>query len=103
MSATTTHVLTLSLPLLLPLPPLPLSPGTLIVSCSYDGLSRVWDTQSGQCLKTLIDESNPPVSFVKFSPNGKYILSGTLDNRLRLWNFQTGKCLKTYEGHKNEK
>ena len=73
------------------------------MSCSYDGLSRVWDTQSGQCLKTLIDESNPPVSFVKFSPNGKYILSGTLDNRLRLWNFQTGKCLKSYEGHKNEK
>ena len=25
----------------------------------------------GQCLKTLIDDDNPPVSFVKFSPNGK--------------------------------
>ena len=24
----------------------------------------------GQCLKTLIDDDNPPVSFVKFSPNG---------------------------------
>ena len=35
------------------------------------GLCRIWDTASGQCLKTLIDDDNPPVSFVKFSPNGK--------------------------------
>jgi len=26
-----------------------------------------------------VDDENPPVSFVKFSPNGKYILTGTLD------------------------
>ena len=45
--------------------------GSLIVSSSYDGLCRIWDTASGQCLKTLIDDDNPPVSFVKFSPNGK--------------------------------
>lgn len=37
-------------------------------------------------------------SFVKFSPNGKFILSATLDNTLRLWNYSTGKCLKTYVG-----
>ncbi len=36
-------------------------------------------------------------SFVKFSPNGKYLLAGTLDNTLRLWNFTAGKCLKTYQ------
>ena len=48
---------------------------TLIVSSSYDGLCRVWDTATGQCLKTLIDDNNPPVSHAIFSPNGKYILS----------------------------
>ena len=37
------------------------------------GLCRIWDTASGQCLKTLIDDDNPPVSFVKFSPNGKLL------------------------------
>lgn len=58
---------------------------------------------SGQCLKTLIDDDNPPVSFVKFSPNGKYILAATLDNTLKLWDYSKGKCLKTYQGHKNEK
>lgn len=42
---------------------------------------------AGQCLKTLIDDDNPPVSFVKFSPNGKYILAATLDNTLKLWDY----------------
>uniref|UniRef100_A0A671RCC6 WDR5-like beta-propeller domain-containing protein n=1 Tax=Sinocyclocheilus anshuiensis TaxID=1608454 RepID=A0A671RCC6_9TELE len=61
---------------------------------------RLWDTASGQCLKTLIDDDNPPVSVVKFSPNGKYILAATLDNTLKLWDYSKGK---TYTGHKNEK
>ena len=92
--------------------------------------SRIWDTASGQCLKTLIEENNPPVyvrglacraqrvrcltpifaraiartsSFAKFSPNGKFILAATLDNRLRLWNFEQGTCMKTYQGHTNER
>ena len=30
-------------------------------------------------LKIFLDDNNPPVSFVKFSPNGKYILAATLD------------------------
>lgn len=54
-------------------------------------------------MKTLIDDDNPPVSFVKFSPNGKYILAATLDNTLKLWDYSKGKCLKTYTGHRNEK
>ncbi len=33
--------------------------------------------------KFLLDDDNPPVSFVKFSPNGKYILAATLDKWVR--------------------
>ena len=43
------------------------------------------------------------VSFVKFSPNGRFILAGLLDNSLRLWNYHKGKCLRKYEGHRNNK
>nr|GEW73482.1 retrovirus-related Pol polyprotein from transposon TNT 1-94 [Tanacetum cinerariifolium] len=43
--------------------------GSLIVSSSYDGLCRIWDANTGNCVKTLIDDENPRVSFVKFSPN----------------------------------
>ena len=35
--------------------------GTLLLSASYDGLVHIWDTESGQCLKSLEDEDNPPV------------------------------------------
>lgn len=75
----------------------------ILISHIHVICSRIWDTASGQCLKTLIDDDNPPVSFVKFSPNGKYILAATLDNTLKLWDYSKGKCLKTYSGHKNEK
>ena len=33
-------------------------------------------------LLIFLDDENPPVSYVKFSPNGKYILAATLDR----WN-----------------
>lgn len=44
--------------------------GTLMVSSSLDGLLRIWDTQSGHCLKTLFDKESPPVSSARFCPNG---------------------------------
>ena len=51
----------------------------------------------GQCLKTLIDDDNPPVSFVKFSPNGKYILAATLDNTLKLWDYsKVSLCVNSH-------
>jgi COMPASS component SWD3 len=54
-------------------------------------------------LKTLVHEDNAPVTSVRFSPNGKYVLAATLDSCLRLWNYVEGRCVKTYQGHRNEK
>jgi COMPASS component SWD3 len=65
--------------------------------------SRIWDTSTGQCLRTLVHEDNAPVVGVRFSPNGKYVLAWTLDNSIRLWNYIDGRCVKTYQGHRNEK
>ncbi|KAK6923896.1 Pentatricopeptide repeat [Dillenia turbinata] len=56
--------------------------GSLIVSSSYDGLCRIWDASIGHCIKTLIDDENPPFSFVRFSLNVDFILVGTLDNTM---------------------
>lgn len=77
--------------------------GTLIASCASDGLIRIWDTDTGQCLRTLVHEDNPPVVAVKFSPNGKYVLAWSLDDCIRLWDYVAGRCLKTYQGHVNRK
>ncbi|KAH0559160.1 hypothetical protein GP486_004305 [Trichoglossum hirsutum] len=77
--------------------------GTLVVSCAGDGLIRIWDTATGQCLRTLVHEDNAPVVSARFSPNGKYVLAWTLDSCVRLWNYVEGRCVKTYQGHRNEK
>lgn len=76
--------------------------GTLIVSCASDGLVRVWDTGTGQCLRTFFHEDNTAVVSVQFSPNGKYILAWVLDSTVRMWNYVEAKCVKTYQGHVNK-
>ena len=77
--------------------------GTLVVSCSSDGLIRVWDTASGQCLRTFFHEDTPPVVSVRFSPNGRFIATWMLDSSVRMWNYVEGRCVKTYKGHVNTK
>lgn len=85
---------------------------TIIVSSSYDGLMRLFDLESGQCLKTLVynssthgtatastsDVVNFPISQVRTTPNGKYILSSSLDGKIRLWDYMNNKVVKTYYG-----
>lgn len=87
---------------------------------SHEPQSRIWDAESGQCLKTLVDDDNPiwlvnihafPYknesqsfhysSHVKFSPNSRFVLASTQDSTIRLWNYQTSRCVKTYTGHVN--
>lgn len=31
----------------------------ILASCSYDGLARLWDCSTGDCLRTFIDDRNP--------------------------------------------
>ena len=52
--------------------------GTLIATSSLDGLLRIWDTQSGHCLKTLFDKDSPPISSVRFCPNGRSLKNGSV-------------------------
>jgi len=75
-----------------------------LVSSSHDGLMRIWDVASGKCLTTLFAESTPAVCFVRYTPNGRYILSNTLDCKIRLWDCNNpSKCVKLYRNHVNRK
>ena len=91
----------------------------LVLLSSTRACSRIWDADSGQCLKTLVDDDNPiwcvissareyllhltavHSSHIKFSPNSRFILASTQDSTVRLWNVQTSNCVKTYKGHTN--
>ena len=61
----------------------------------------MWDTSTGQCLRTLVHEDNPAVTNVCFSPSGRFVLAFSLDNSIRLWDYVSGAVKKTYQGHKN--
>lgn len=66
--------------------------------------SRIWDTSTGQCLRTLVSEDNPPAASVCFSPNGRFVLASYTDSCMRLWDFVNTPCTvkKTYQGHINK-
>jgi COMPASS component SWD3 len=64
-------------------------------------LIRIWDTMTGQCLKTLVDEDRKAVASVRWTANGKFVLAWTLDGCVRLWDYREGRCVKTYQGHVN--
>ena len=73
------------------------------ILCFFFLNSRIWDTATGQCLRTLVHEDNAAVTSVRFSPNGKYVLAWTHDSSIRLWEYISGRCVKTYQGHVNKK
>lgn len=46
--------------------------GTVLASCSFDGLLRLWDTSTGHCLVTrALENAEHPLSCIEFSPNGE--------------------------------
>jgi WD40 repeat protein len=70
---------------------------------SFKSTRRLWDTASGQCLKSLVDESHPPASHALFTPNSRYALVSSLDSTIRLWDYHAAVCVKTYKAHENVK
>jgi WD40 repeat protein len=69
-----------------------------IVSASSDNTLKVWDAETGKCLKTFEGHTGAVTSCAVSPDNGK-IVSASSDKTLKVWDAETGKCLKTLEGH----
>lgn len=41
----------------------------------------------------------PHRTYVKFTPNSKYLLASYLDNTLRLWCYERAQCMRQFTGH----
>lgn len=54
---------------------------------------RLWDLDSGQCLRVLEGHTNP-VTAVALTPDGRRTVSGSEDRTLRLWDLNSGQCLR---------
>ena len=70
--------------------------GTKIVSGSSDRTVKIWNSQTGQCLKTLFGHNRPVLS-VAFSPGGNTVASCGGHSIIKLWNVETGECFLTIQ------
>jgi WD40 repeat protein len=75
--------------------------GNSILSGSDDLTLRIWDTETGQCHRTLVGHSEV---FQRccwhFSPTGGCtILSASVDKTLMLWKADTGQLLRIFDDH----
>jgi WD40 repeat protein len=70
----------------------------MIVSGSYDNTCKLWDLQTGQCLRTFTGHTNK-VYAVSSTP--EHIYSGSLDGSVRVWEAASGVCVKVFEGHRS--
>ena len=73
--------------------------GKRLASGSYDETVRLWDAETGACVRTLEGHGHTVVCSVCFSPDGKQLTSGSGDCTVRLWDAETGACVRTLVGH----
>lgn len=68
----------------------------ILATGSYDSTIRIWDIDSGECLRTLRGHTSG-IRTLQFDDTK--LISGSLDKTLRVWNWRTGELLSTYGGH----
>ncbi|MEO5822788.1 MAG: hypothetical protein ABIT71_19965 [Vicinamibacteraceae bacterium] len=65
--------------------------GRFLVSGSDDVTLKIWDTATGNVLRTLSGHDQAVLA-VAISPDGKWIASGGADASVRVWNVATGQA-----------
>ncbi len=72
--------------------------GRKLLSGSDDYTLKLWDGQTGTCLRTFQGHQKD-VWDVAWNPDGTMIASSSSDRTIKLWNPETGACLTTLAGH----
>ncbi|KAJ1969818.1 hypothetical protein IWQ62_000372 [Dispira parvispora] len=74
--------------------------GRRFLSCSYDKYIKLWDTETGQCLKSFTTGKMPYC--VKFHPDDdqqNIFLAGFADKKINQFDVDTGEIVQEYNQH----
>ncbi|PCH38552.1 YVTN repeat-like/Quino protein amine dehydrogenase [Wolfiporia cocos MD-104 SS10] len=70
--------------------------GARIISASWDGPMRIWDSHSLRLRATFTDHTSRNAVFF---PDGAKLASSSTDKMIRIWDATSGQCTRTLEGH----
>ncbi|MBD2325652.1 NACHT domain-containing protein [Alkalinema sp. FACHB-956] len=74
--------------------------GNSIATASFDRLIKLWDLNTGQCLKVLAGHERP-VNAVIFNSDGSLLISTGADLTVRIWSIDSGECISVFKAHDN--
>jgi WD40 repeat protein len=77
-----------------------LSDGIHALSAGADGRLKLWDLDTGQCIRMLERHGGRVYAF-DVTPDGRYVVSAGSDYLLNFWDLRTGYCLASKRAHKN--
>jgi WD40 repeat protein/serine/threonine protein kinase len=69
-----------------------------VLSGSADKTLRLWDVESGQCMK-VFQGHGKGVTSVCMTSDAMYALSGGADGNVKFWDMSKGRSMKTLSGH----
>ncbi len=75
--------------------------GEVLASASSDRTIKLWDYETGDCLRTYTGHQSSVYS-IAFSSAGDLIVSGSGDRTVKLWDCYSDTCIKTLYGQTNE-
>ncbi|KAI8826550.1 WD40-repeat-containing domain protein [Fimicolochytrium jonesii] len=73
----------------------------LLVTCHEDRYVRIFDTNTGQCIHSMIAHQDS-VSTADISSDGLVLATGGHDCSLRWWDLSTRKCVQEYTSHRKK-
>ena len=75
--------------------------GNYCIICSIDGTAKVWNIETGECLKILQEKFLVP-STLAFSPDRRKCLIGTYNHSAEIWEMETGERKYVSDGFFNK-